>query len=132
MQTGSLAMTRNATIAAVVRTWLLAVTVVPGLIASSAAIAHDGKKHTEENPHVLYGNDALLMLESGEIVATDTHLNEEGPVWYLLVRNSLTTNLWECTGTFPLSSREEAAAWRCIGGFYKEHRAFKEPEYPKY
>ena len=35
--------------------WLFAVTVVSGLIAGNAAIAHDGKKHTDENPHVLYG-----------------------------------------------------------------------------
>ena len=125
-------MKRDATIIAIVRTWLFAVTVVSGLVASSAAIAHDGNKHTDENPHVLYGADAILMIERGEVIATDTHLNEEGPVWYLLVRNPLTTNLWECTGTFPLSSREEAAAWRCIGGFYREHRAFAEPEYPEY
>ena len=125
-------MKRDATIIAIVRTWLFAVTVVSGLVASSTAIAHDGNKHTDENPHVLYGADAILMIERGEVIATDTHLNEEGPVWYLLVRNPLTTNLWECTGTFPLSSREEAAAWRCIGGFYREHRAFAEPEYPEY
>ena len=125
-------MKSDATIVAVVRTWLFAVTAVSELIAGSAAFAHDGKKHTDENPHVLYGNSALLMMERGEVIATDTHLNEEGPVWYLLVRNPLTTNLWECTGTFPLSSREEAAAWRCIGGFYREHRALTEPEYPEY
>ena len=125
-------MKSDATIVAVVRTWLFAVTAVSGLIAGSAAFAHDGKKHTDENPHVLYGTEALLMLERGEVIATDTHLNEEGPVWYLLVRNPLTTNLWECIGTFPLSSREEAAAWRCIGGFYWEHRALTEPEYPEY
>ena len=111
---------------------LFAVTVVLGLIAGNAAIAHDGKKHTDENPHVLYGAEALLMLERGEVIATDTHLNEEGPVWHLLVRKPLTTNLWECTGTFPLSSREEAAAWRCSGGFYREHGALTEPEYPEY
>ena len=69
------------------RAWLSAVTVVSGLIAGNAAIAHDGKKHTDENPHVLYGPEALLMLERGEVIATDTHLNEEGSVWYLLVRN---------------------------------------------
>jgi len=125
-------MKSDATIVAVVRTWLFAVTAVSGLIVGSAAFAHDGKKHTDENPHVLYRAEALLMLERGEVIATDTHLNEEGPVWYLLVRNPLTTNLWECTGTFPLSSREEAAAWRCIGGFYREHRALTEPEYPEY
>jgi len=125
-------MKSDATIVAVVRTWLFAVTAVSGLIVGSAAFAHDGKKHTDENPHVLYGAEALLMLERGEVIATDTHLNEEGPVWYLLVRNPLKTNLWECTGTFPLSSREEAAAWRCIGGFYREHRALTEPEYPEY
>ena len=125
-------MKSDATIVAVVRTWLFAVTAVSGLIVGSAAFAHDGKKHTDENPHVLYGTEALLMLDRGEVIATDTHLNEEGPVWYLLVRNPLTTNLWECTGTFPLSSREEAAAWRCIGGFYREHRALTEPEYPEY
>ena len=125
-------MKSDATIVAVVRRWLFAVTAVSGLIAGSAAFAHDGKKHTDENPHVLYGTEALLMLDRGEVIATDTHLNEEGPVWYLLVRNPLTTNLWECTGTFPLSSREEAAAWRCIGGFYREHRALTEPEYPEY
>ena len=125
-------MKSDAIIVAVVRTWLFAVTAVSGLIVGSAAFAHDGKKHTDENPHVLYGTEALLMLERGEVIATDTHLNEEGPVWYLLVRNPLTTNLWECTGTFPLSSRDEAAAWRCIGGFYREHRALTEPEYPEY
>ena len=125
-------MKSDATIVAVVRIWLFAVTAVSGLIVGSAAFAHDGKKHSDENPHVLYGAEALLMLERGEVIATDTHLNEEGPVWYLLVRNPLTTNLWECTGTFPLSSREEAAAWRCIGGFYREHRALTEPEYPEY
>ena len=125
-------MKSDATIVAVVRTWLFAVTAVSGLIVGSAAFAHNGKKHTDENPHVLYGAEALLMLERGEVIATDTHLNEEGPVWYLLVRNPLTTNLWECTGTFPLSSREEAAAWRSIGGFYREHRALTEPEYPEY
>ena len=125
-------MKSDATRRAVVRAWLFAVTVVSGLIAGNAAIAHDGKKHTDENPHVLYGTGALLMLERGEVIATDTHLNEEGSVWYLLVRNPLTTNLWECTGTSPLSSREEAAAWRCIGGFYREHRALTEPEYPEY
>ena len=125
-------MKSDATRRAVVREWLFAVTVVSGLIAGNAAIAHDGKKHTDENPHVLYGTEALLMLERGEVIATDTHLNEEGPVWYLLVRNPLTTNLWGCTGTFPLSSREEAAAWRCIGGFYREHLALTEPEYPEY
>ena len=125
-------MKSDATRRAVVRAWLFAVTVVSGLIAGNAAIAHDGKKHTDENPHVLYGTEALLMLDRGEVIATDTHLNEEGPVWYLLVRNPLTTNLWECTGTFPLSSREEAAAWRCIGGFHREHRALTEPEYPEY
>ena len=125
-------MKSDATRLAVVRAWLFAVTVVSGLIAGNAAIAHDGKKHTDENPHVQYGTEALLMLERGEVIATDTHLNEEGPVWYLLVRNPLTTNLWEFTGTFPLSSREEAAAWRCIGGFYREHRALTEPEYPEY
>ena len=125
-------MKSDATRRAVVRAWLFAVTAVSGLIAGNAAIAHDGKKHTDENPHVLYGTEALLMLERGEVIATDTHLNEEGPVWYLLVRNPLTTNLWECTGTFPLSSREEAAAWRCIGGFDREHRALTEPEYQEY
>ena len=125
-------MKSDATIVAVVRTWLFAVTAVSGLIVGSAAFAHDGKKHSDENPHVLYGAEALLMLERGEVIATDTQLNEEGPVWYLLVRNPLTTNLWECTGTFLLSSREEAAAWRCIGGFYREHRALTEPEYPEY
>ena len=125
-------MKSNATRPAFVRAWLFVVTVLSGLIAGNAAIAHEGKKHTDENPHVLYGAEALLMLERGEVIATDTHLNEEGPVWYLLVRNPLTTNLWECTGTFPLSSREEAAAWRCIGGFYRGHRALTEPEYPKY
>ena len=114
------------------RAWLFVVTVVSWLIAGSAAISHDGKKHTDENRHVLYGTDALLMVKRGEAIATDNHLNEEGPVWYLLVRNPLTTNLWECTGTFPLSSREEAAACRCIGGFHQEHRGFTEPEYPEY
>ena len=62
------------------------------LFAGNAAIAHDGKKHTDENPHVLYGDSALLMMECGEVTATDTHLNKEGLVWYLLVRNPLTTN----------------------------------------
>ena len=132
MYTGAHAMKSDATRLAVVRAWLFAVKVVSGLIAGNAAIADDGKKRTDENPQVLYGTEALLMLERGEVIATDTHLNEEGPVWYLLVRNPLTTNLWECTGTFPLSSREEAAAWRCIGGFYREHRALTEPEYSEY
>ena len=90
------------------------------------------EEHTDENPHVLYGTEALLILERGEVIATDTHLNEEGPVWYLLVRNPLTTNLWECTGKFPLLLREEAAARGWIGGFYRKHRAFTEPEYPEY
>ena len=58
-----------------------------GLIAGSPAIVHDGKKHTDENPQVLYGTEALLMVERGEVIATDTYLNEEGLVWYLLVRN---------------------------------------------
>ena len=40
---------------AVVRARLFTVTVVLGLIAGNAAIAHDGKKHTDKNPHVLYG-----------------------------------------------------------------------------
>ena len=66
------------------------------------------------------------------MIATDTNLNEEGPVWYLLVRNPLMTNLWQCTGTFSLSSREDTTAWRCIGGFYREHRALTEPEYPEH
>ncbi|MEC7305950.1 MAG: hypothetical protein VXU47_08250 [Pseudomonadota bacterium] len=103
-----------------------------GRLGSSTAFAHDGERHDEENPHVLYGKDALVMIDRGEVIATDTHLNEEGPVWYLLISNPQTTNLWECTGTFPLSSREEAAAWRCIGGFYRDHKAFNEPEYPDY
>ena len=64
-----------------------------GLIACNTAIAHDGKMHTDEKLRVLYGTEALLMLERGEVIATDTHLNEEGPVWYLLVINPLTTNL---------------------------------------
>ena len=46
---------------AVVRAWQFAVMVVSVLIAGNAAIAHDGKKHTEENPHVLFGTEALLM-----------------------------------------------------------------------
>ena len=103
MYTGTHAMKSGATRLAVVWAWLFALTVVLGLIAGNAAIAHDGKKHTDENPHVLYGAEALLMLERGEVIATDTHLNEEGPVWYLLVRNPLTTNLRKCTVTSPLS-----------------------------
>ena len=87
MQTGTHVMKSDATRLAVVWAWLFAVTVVSGLIAGNAAIAHDGKKHTDENPHVLYGTEALLMLERGEVIATDTHLNDEGPVWYLLGRN---------------------------------------------
>ena len=77
MYTGTLAMKSDATIVAVVRTWLFAVTVVSGLIAGDTAIAHDGKLHINENPHVLYGTEALLMLERGEVIATDTHLNED-------------------------------------------------------
>ena len=73
-------MKSDATRVAVLRTWLFAVTVVSWLIAASAAIAHDGKKHTEEGPHLLYGTEALLMMELGEVIATDTHLNEEGKV----------------------------------------------------
>ena len=69
-------MKSDATRLAVVRAWLFAVTVVSGLITGNAAIAHDGKKHTDENPHVLNGNSALLMMERGEVTATDTHLNE--------------------------------------------------------
>ena len=94
MQTGTHAMKSDATRLAVVRAWLFAVTVVSGLIAGNAAIAHDGKEHIDENPHVLYGTEALLILGRGEVIATDTHLKEEGPVWYLLVRNPLTTNFW--------------------------------------
>ena len=97
-------MKSDATKLAVVWERLFAVTVVSGLIAGNATIAHDGKKHTDENPHVLYGTEALLKLELGEVIATDTHQNEEGPVWYLLVRNPLTANFLKCTGTFPLSS----------------------------
>ena len=33
------------------------------------------------------------MMERDEVIATDTHLNEKGPVCYLLVKNLLTTNL---------------------------------------
>ena len=62
MYTGTHAMKSDAVRLAVVRAWLFAVTVVLGLIAGNAAIAHDGKKHTEENPHVLFGIEALLML----------------------------------------------------------------------
>ena len=102
MYNGTHAMKSDATRLAVVRAWLFAVTVVSGLIPGNAAIAHDGKKHTDENPHVLYGTEALLMMERGEVIGRDAHLNEEGPFWYLLVRNPLTTNLWECTGTSPL------------------------------
>ena len=51
-----------ATRLAVVRARLFAVTVVSGLIAGNAAIAHDGKKRTDENPRVMYGTEALLML----------------------------------------------------------------------
>ena len=68
-------MKSDATRRAVVPAWLFAVTGVSGLIAGNAAIAHDGKKHTDENPHVLYGAEALLMLDRGEVIATDTHLN---------------------------------------------------------
>ena len=62
MYTGTLVMKSDATRLAVVRAWMFAVTDVSGLIAGNAAIAHDGKKHTEENPHVLFGIAALLML----------------------------------------------------------------------
>ena len=55
-------MKSDATRLAVVRAWLCAVTGVSGLIAGNAAIAYDGKKHTDENPHVLFGTEALLML----------------------------------------------------------------------
>ena len=54
MCTGAHAMKSDATRLAVVRAWLFAVTVVSGLIAGNAAIAHHGKKHTVENPQVLY------------------------------------------------------------------------------
>ena len=50
-------------------------------IFSGAAINHDGKKHSDENSHFLYRTEALLILALGEIITTDTHLNEEGPVW---------------------------------------------------
>ncbi len=69
----------DATRLAVVRAWLFAVTVVSGLIACNAAIAHDGKKHTDESPHVLFGTEALLMLECADVIATNTHLFEECP-----------------------------------------------------
>ena len=65
----------DATRHAAVCAWWFAVMVVSGLIAGSAAIAHDGKKHTGENPYVLYGTEALLMMERGEVIATDTHLD---------------------------------------------------------
>ena len=81
MQTGTHAIKSDAKALVVARAWLFAVTVVSGLIAGSAAIAHDGKKNTDENPHVLYGNEALLIMERGEVIATDTYMNEEGPVW---------------------------------------------------
>ena len=55
MQTGTHAMKSDAKIAAVVRTWLFALTVSLGLVASSTAFAHDRKKHTHDNPQVLYG-----------------------------------------------------------------------------
>ena len=80
MQTGTHVMKSDATRLVVVRAWLFAATVVSGLIAGSAAIAHDGKKHTDDNPHVLHGTEALMMLDRGEVIAIDTHLNEEGPV----------------------------------------------------
>ena len=76
MYTGTHAIKSDATRFAVVRAWLFAITVVLGLIAGKAAIAHDGKKHTDENPQVLYGTEALLMLERGEVIAKDNHLNE--------------------------------------------------------
>ena len=88
MQTGTHAMTSYATRLAVVWTWLFAVKVVSGLIASSAAIAHNRNKHADENLHALYGTEALLMIERGEVIATASHLYEEGPVWYLLVKNT--------------------------------------------
>ena len=80
-------MKSDATRLAVVCAWWFAVMVVSRLIASSAAIAHDGKKHTGKYPHVLYGTETLLIMERDECIATDTHLNEEGPVCYLMVRN---------------------------------------------
>ena len=65
MQTGTHAMKSDATRLTLVRAWLFSVTVVSGLIAGNAAIAHGGKKHTDESPRVLYGTEALLMLERG-------------------------------------------------------------------
>ena len=62
MYAGTHALKSDAKRLAVVRAWLFAVTVVSGLIARNAAIAHDGKKHTDKNPHVLFGIEALLML----------------------------------------------------------------------
>ena len=61
MYTGTHVMKIDAKRLAVVRAWQFAVMVVSVLIAGNAAIAHDGKKHTEENPHVLFGTEALLM-----------------------------------------------------------------------
>ncbi len=75
MYTGTHAMKSDATKLAVVRAWLFAEAVVSGLITGNTAIADDGNKHTDENPHVLNGTEALLMLERGEVIATDTHLN---------------------------------------------------------
>ena len=80
MQTGTHAIKSDATRPAVFSAWWFAVVVVSGLIAGNAAIAHDGKKHIGENPHVLYGIESLLMMERGEVIATGTHLNEERPV----------------------------------------------------
>ena len=71
----------DATRLGVVRPWLFALTFVSGLIASNAVIAHDGKKHTDEIPQVLHEIETLLIMESGEVIAIDTHLHEEGPVW---------------------------------------------------
>ena len=62
MYAGTYAMKSDAKRLAVVRAWLFAITVMLGLIAGNVAIAHDGKKHTEETPHVLFGTEALLML----------------------------------------------------------------------
>ena len=67
-------MKSDATSLIVVWAWLFAVTAVLGLIAGGAAIAHDKKNHADEKPHVMYRTEARLIMERGEVSATDTHL----------------------------------------------------------
>ena len=120
-------MKSDATRLAVVFAWWFAVMVVSGLITGSAAIAHDGKKHTGENPHVLYVTEALLMMERGEVIATDPHLNEEGPFWYLMVRPppdyEFVRMCWHLSTVIARGSHGLALHWPILPGTSCSDRA---------